>query len=81
MQGSESLITDIVILSWPGALLDEKDIIILRILWVETVWNWNLSATMISRALVVSAGGGRLWSSRKDLEAWDALTPTETKKF
>ena len=29
MQGSESLITDIVILSWPGALLDEKDIIYL----------------------------------------------------
>ena len=31
MQGSESLITDIVILSWPGALVDEKDIIILWI--------------------------------------------------
>ena len=36
MRGSESLITDIVILSWPGALFDEKDIIILRISRAET---------------------------------------------
>lgn len=36
MRGSESLITDIAILSWPGALLDEKDIIILRISRAET---------------------------------------------
>ena len=36
MRGSESLITDIVILSWPGALLDEKDIIILWISRAET---------------------------------------------
>ena len=36
MRGTESLITDIVILSWPGALLDEKDIIILRISRAET---------------------------------------------
>ena len=31
MQGSKSLITHIVILSWPDALLDEKDVIILWI--------------------------------------------------
>ena len=31
MQGSESLITDKAILSWPGALLGENYIIILRI--------------------------------------------------
>lgn len=36
MRGSESLITDIAMLSWPGALLDEKDIIILRISRAET---------------------------------------------
>lgn len=36
MRGSESLITDIAILSWPGALLDEKDIIILWISRAET---------------------------------------------
>ena len=57
MQGSESLITDIVVFSWPGVTKKKKDIIILQILRGDTALNWN---SITTGPLVVSAGGGKL---------------------
>ena len=77
--GRASLITNIGILSYPGALLDGKDITILRISWLETARNWNSSDLGMCSSQAGVDSGGRLYSLARDADACDALVPTEVK--
>ena len=47
IQGKASLMTDIGILSHPGALSDGNDITIFCTSLLYTAWKWNLSASEI----------------------------------
>ena len=60
IQGKVSLMTDIGILSHPGALSDENDITILCTSLLETAWKQNLSASEMYNCEVLGDSGGRL---------------------
>ena len=69
IQGKASLMTDIGILSHPGALSDGNDITTFCTSLLDIAWKWNLFASGIYNFGVLGNGGFRLCRSIKDCES------------
>ena len=75
------LMTDIGILSYPGALSDGNDITTLCTSLLDTAWKRNLSASVKYSCGVLENSGGRLCKSTKACESSKAFAPTEVKNW
>ena len=73
--------TDIGILSYPGALSDGNDITTLCTSLLDTAWKRNLSASGMYSYGVLGKRGGRLCKSIKDCESSEAFAPAEVKNW
>ena len=77
IHGKASLITDIGTLSWPGTLLDWKNITILWISPSRTAWKWNFSNSSVCWSMNTGeAIDGRSCNTARDANASAALAPT-----
>ena len=81
IHGNASLIMDMGTLSYPGALSDGKAITIFRISLLDTEWKRNISDSGISCPGVGIVGVGSLCLPIIDVDASNALVPTEVKNL
>ena len=73
--------TDIGILSYPGALSHGNDITTLCTSLLDTAWKRNLSASEMYSCGVLGTSRGRLCKSINDCESSEAFAPTEVKNW
>ena len=81
IQGKASLMTDIGILTYPGALSDGNDITTLCTSLLDTAWKRNLSASVKYSSGVLDNRGGRLCKSIKACESSKAFALREVKNW